>query len=137
MVDSKLKFYVGNVTDGGNDGTASTSVQCLYPLAWMPNIVAANSIGLYNSTYCRVPIKFALRCDEGYRADDVKLTFDVGKFYIGNVENDYSGYPSSTGSISEVKVGTVGNANRIIRLISGFYPEYAIKIYISFTEVKL
>lgn len=134
MAESKLKFYIGDITEGGADGTPCTSVDCLFPLVWKPDSIHNGG----NPSICdRVPIIFALRCDEGYNAINVKLTFDKAGFNIGSLANDYSKVEGHTFGISVLDIGTVANVNRVVRLFSGFYPDNTIKIYASFTEIKV
>lgn len=133
---ARLKLYVGEVTPGGTDGTPADALQCSFPLVWKPDSIPDTT----DYKGIRVFQRFALRCDEGYRADDVSITFDRGKFFVGFINENYvptGSYFPFQDSVKRVDVGSVGNTNVVIRLYTGFYPGKSMKIGVSFTEVAL
>lgn len=122
MAEPKLKFYTGEVTTGQKDGVATNTAVFKFP----------NSV---NPTYLhyayKAPIKFALRCDEGYRADNVSLTFK------SNADNLLVKFMNSGYDYLD-KIGSVTETNTIFYVVSGGVANnLSLNVYASYTEVKL
>ena len=121
MADAKLKFYIGDITEGGKDGIQCNSVEAVFSDVLSPG---KNDV--------QVPFCFAIRCDEGYRAEAVQITFssDIDLPIITSTGWSNSKY-------GKIDVGTVNNTNKVIFMGSALNKDSYLKIHLSYTEVKI